>query len=38
LGLAITAKVIERSGGHTHAENVPDGGLRIVITMPICKQ
>ena len=38
LGLAITAKVIERSGGHIRAENVPDGGLRIVITIPKCER
>lgn len=35
LGLAISAKIIERSEGNIRAENVPAGGLRIVITIPI---
>lgn len=37
LGLAITAKIIERLDGQIFAENVPDGGLRIVIKIPKCK-
>lgn len=34
LGLAITAKILERLGGGIKAENVPDGGLAIIITLP----
>lgn len=34
LGLAISAKIIERSEGKIRAENVPTGGLRIVIIIP----
>lgn len=37
LGLAITEKIIERLGGEIKAENVPDGGLAIVITLPKLK-
>ncbi len=35
LGLAITAKIIERIGGSIRAENAAEGGLRIVITLPL---
>ncbi len=35
LGLAITAKILERFDGKIWAENVREGGLRIVITIPI---
>jgi signal transduction histidine kinase len=38
LGLAISAKIIERSNGKIHAENVPGGGLRIVIMLPKSKE
>jgi len=34
LGLAISSKIIKRLGGTIHAENVPTGGLRVVITLP----
>jgi signal transduction histidine kinase len=34
LGLAIARKIIERFGGTIHAENVPNGGLAIVIILP----
>lgn len=35
LGLAITAKILERLGGNIHAENAPDGGLRVIIKLPV---
>ena len=34
LGLAISKKIIKRLGGTIHAENVADGGLAIIITLP----
>lgn len=34
LGLAITSKMVERFGGRLAAENAPDGGLAIIITLP----
>lgn len=34
LGLAISAKIIERFHGHIWAENIQEGGLRIIITLP----
>ena len=37
LGLAISSKIIERFNGSIRAENVPDGGLAIIITLPIQK-
>ena len=37
LGLAITAKILERLGGNIRAENNPDGGLTIVISLPIIR-
>jgi signal transduction histidine kinase len=37
LGLAISAKIIEMSGGHIRAENIPEGGLKIIITLPVVK-
>ena len=37
LGLAITSKIIERFNGRIRAENVTDGGLAVIITLPIQK-
>lgn len=37
LGLAITAKILERLNGGVKAENNPDGGLVITITLPVVK-
>ncbi|MCL2353640.1 MAG: HAMP domain-containing histidine kinase [Defluviitaleaceae bacterium] len=37
LGLAISAKIIERLGGTIRAENVAEGGLAVIITLPIHK-
>lgn len=34
LGLAIVKKIIEEHGGNISAENVPDGGARIIIRLP----
>lgn len=34
LGLAITRKIIERLKGTIYAENAPNGGLAIIITLP----
>lgn len=34
LGLAITAKILERIGGSIRAENVEEGGLAIIMTLP----
>ena len=38
LGLAISAKTIERFGGSIKAVNAPEGGLSIVIILPIVKE
>lgn len=35
LGLAISAKIIKRFSGTIYAENVPDSGLRTIITLPL---
>ena len=35
LGLAIVAKSVKRMGGAVHAENRPQGGLRIVLEFPL---
>jgi signal transduction histidine kinase len=35
LGLAISAKIIERSGGTIHAANGDNGGLSVIIHLPI---
>lgn len=35
LGLAIVAKIIGKMDGSIHAENLPQGGLRMVITLPL---
>lgn len=37
LGLAISSKIIERLGGSITAENVPDGGLRVLLSLPLAK-
>ncbi len=36
LGLAIAAKVVERFGGTIAAENMPGGGLAVIISLPLC--
>ena len=38
LGLAIVSKTIERMGGSIHAENLPEGGLRIVLKIPLAER
>ena len=38
LGLAIAAKAVSRMGGTIRAENAPDGGLSIIITLPRGKE
>lgn len=35
LGLAIVAKTLERMGGSICAENLPEGGLRITMKIPL---
>lgn len=35
LGLAIVAKIVGKMGGSIHAENLKQGGLRMVIILPI---
>ena len=35
LGLAIVAKALERMGGSICAENLPEGGLRITMKIPL---
>ena len=37
LGLAISAKIIERLHGTIAAENASEGGLRVVITLPLAE-
>jgi len=34
LGLSITAKILEKLGGSIQAENVPEGGLAIIMMLP----
>ncbi|KZL91724.1 sensor histidine kinase [Clostridium magnum] len=34
LGLSITAKILEKLGGSIRAENVPEGGLAIIMILP----
>jgi signal transduction histidine kinase len=34
VGLSITAKILERLGGSIRAENVPEGGLAIIMMLP----
>ncbi|MCL2557956.1 MAG: HAMP domain-containing histidine kinase [Treponema sp.] len=38
LGLAICAKIVERSGGSIRGENIPGGGLAIVIRLPLDRE
>ena len=38
LGLAVVKKSVEEMGGQVRAENGPEGGLRIVFTLPIAKE
>lgn len=38
LGLAIAAKAVERMGGTIRAENLPGGGLRIMIEIPLAEE
>ncbi|MCL2568971.1 MAG: ATP-binding protein [Oscillospiraceae bacterium] len=38
LGLAISSKIIERLNGAIIAENAPNGGLNILISLPIAKE
>jgi len=34
VGLAVVRRTVEMLGGHVQAENIPDAGLRIAITLP----
>ena len=36
LGLAIAAKIVEHFGGTIAAENIPEGGLAVIISLPLC--
>jgi two-component system sensor histidine kinase CpxA len=36
LGLAIARRAIHLNGGEVTAENLPDGGLRVLIRLPVC--
>ena len=38
LGLAIVAKSVKRMGGSVHAENRPEGGLRVVLEFPLKRE
>ena len=38
LGVAIVAKSAARMGGSVHAENRPEGGLRIVLEFPLKRE
>lgn len=38
LGLAIAQRLIQRMGGGIHAENVPTGGLALIIDFPIAPE
>ena len=37
LGLAIVSKTMERMGGSICAENLPEGGLRMVLEIPLAR-
>lgn len=37
LGLAIVSKTMERMKGSIRAENLPQGGLRMVLKIPLAK-
>lgn len=38
LGLAVVKKAVEEMGGAVRAEGAPDGGLRIVFTLPLAEE
>ncbi len=38
MGLAISRAIAESHGGHIRAENAPDGGARVVISLPACTE
>ena len=38
LGLAIAAKIVEHFGGTIAAENMPEGGLAVIISLPLCEE
>jgi signal transduction histidine kinase len=35
LGLAIAERAIGLNGGQVTAENMPEGGLRVIVTLPV---
>ena len=37
LGLAIVSKTVERMGGTIHGENLPGGGLRMALGIPLAQ-
>ena len=37
MGLAISAKIIERLGGTIKAENLRDRGFSVIITLPVAE-
>ena len=37
LGLTIARKFLEQQGGAARAENVPGGGARVTLSLPLCK-
>ena len=38
IGLAVVKKAAERMHGSVRAENIPDGGLRVTLTLPLAKE